>query len=231
MKRALLPLAVLGFLAVSVPAMAVPTRAIFGYSDTSIVQLVIDGTTIIQASSTGWYSDVGFHDDANPNYFAGLCGDGCTPTGELRDFAVFDLGEFTGGATSAVIRLFNPLTPFAGYISPNPSELFRLYDVSTGVRDLVLDQIDATDIFADLGSGLVFGSRVVSAADDGTFVEIALTAEGLASLDSAVGSWAVGGALDLSREPGPEPEPVPEPTTLLLLGSGLMIGRRLRKRS
>jgi hypothetical protein len=134
-------------------------------------------------------------------------------------------------ATSAVIRLFNPLTPFAGYISPNPSELFRLYDVSTGLRDLMADQSDATDIFADLGSGLVFGSATVSAADDGFYVEIALTAEGLDSLSRAVGSWGVGGALDLSREPGPEPEPVPEPTTLLLLGSGLVLGRRLRKRS
>jgi PEP-CTERM motif len=227
MKRALLPLAVLGFLAVSVPAMAVPTRAIFAFTDASSVQLVIDGT-VYQASSTGWYSDVGFHDDANPNYFAGLCGDACTPEGELRDFAVFDLGEGVT-ATSAVIRLFNPSTPDAGYISPNPSELFRLYDVSTGVRDLVSDQTDATDIFDDLGSGLVFGSRIVSAADDGSYVEIALSAEGVASLSSAVGSWAVGGALDLSEAPAPEP--VPEPTTLLLLGSGLIVGRRLRKRS
>jgi hypothetical protein len=228
MKRALLPLAVLGLLAVSVPAMAVPTRAIFGYSDTSIVQLVIDGT-VYQASSTGWYSDVGFHDDGNPNYFAGLCGDGCTPEGELRDFAVFELGEFTGGATTAVIRLFNPLTPFAGYISPNPSELFTLYDVSTGVPDLVADQTDATDIFDDLGSGLVFGSRIVSSADDGTFVEITLTQDGLDSLNRSIGRWAVGGALDLSEAPAPDP--VPEPTTLLLLGSGLILGRRLRKRS
>jgi hypothetical protein len=227
MKRALLPLAVLGFLAVSVPAMAVPTQAIFGFSGTSIIQLVIDGgATVFQAGSTGWYSDVGFHDDGNPNYFAGLCGDACTPQGELRDFAVFDLGEFTGGASSAVIRLFNPV---GGYISPNLSELYSLYDVSTGVRDLVADQTDATDIFDDLGTGLIFGSRVVTVADDGTYVEIALTAEGLDSLNRAIGSWAVGGALDLTREP--EPEPVPEPGTLLLLGSGLMVGRRLRKRS
>jgi hypothetical protein len=208
--------------------MAVPTRAIFAFTDASSVQLVIDGT-VYQASSTGWYSDAGFHDDANLNYFAGLCGDACTPVGELRDYAAFELGEFSGGATSAVIRLFNPLTPNPGYFSPNPSELFRLYDVSTGIRDLVADQTDATDIFDDLGSGFVFGSRIVSSADDGTYVEITLTAEGLDSLNRAIGSWAVGGALDLSEAPAPEP--VPEPTTLLLLGSGLVLGRRLRKRS
>ena len=230
MRKAFLPLVVLGFVAVGAPAMAVPTRAIFAYTDDSIVELVIDGATVLQATSTGWYSDAGFHGASNPNYFAGLCSDACTPEGELRDYFVFDLGEGVS-ATSAVIRLFNPLTPNAGYISPNPSELFTLFDVSTGVRDLVADQSDATDIFADLGSGLVYGSRVVSAADDGTYVEIALSAAAVASLSQAVGTWSVGGALDLSREPGPEPEPVPEPATLLLLGSGLIVGRRLRRRS
>ncbi len=226
MKRALLPVAVLGFLAVSVPAMAVPTRGIFGFTTSSAVQLVIDGTTVIDASSTGWYSASGVHDRDNPNYFAGFCGiANCAVEEEYRDFAVFDLGEGVA-PTSAVIRLFDPA---GGYVSPNPSELFRLYDVSTGVRDLVADQTDATDIFDDLGSGLVFGGRIVSAADDGFYVEIALTAEGIDSLSRAVGTWSVGGALDLSE--GPAPEPVPEPGTLLLLGSGLILGRRLRKRS
>jgi PEP-CTERM motif len=228
MKRVLLPLAVLGFLAVSVPAMAVPTRVMFGFTSSSTVDLVIDGSTVIHAADTGWYSALGFHDSLNDNYFVGLCDDDCGPVGEYHDYAVFDLGEGVS-ATSAVIRFFNPLTPFAGYISPNPSELFTLYDVSTGLRDLVADQTDATDIFADLGSGLVFGSTTVSAADDGFYVEIALTAEGLDSLSRAVGSWGVGGALDLSEAPAPDP--VPEPTTLLLLGSGLILGRRLRKRS
>lgn len=222
MKRALLPLAVLGFLAVSVPAMAVPSRAIFGFSGTTAVDLVIDGTTVIHSLDTGWYSDTGSHLDGIPNYFAGLCGDGCSPEGELRDFAVFDLGEFAGGASSAVIRLFNPV---GGYISPNPSELYRLFDVSTGVRDLMADQTDATGIFDDLGSGLIFGSRIVTVADDGSYIEIALNPDGLDSLNEAVGSWAVGGAVDLVGQP------VPEPTTLLLLGSGLLVGRRLRRRS
>jgi hypothetical protein len=225
MKRALLPLAVLGFLAVSVPAMAVPSRVLFGFSGTTAVELVIDGTTTILASETGWYSALGFHDDANPNYFVGLCDEGCDPKGEYHDFAVFDLGEGVS-ATSAVLRLFNPLT---GYISPNPSELFSLYDVSTGVRDLIADQSDATDIFDDLGSGLLFGSRTVLSSDAGVYVEITLTADGIDSLNRAIGTWAVGGAVDLSEAPAPEP--VPEPTTLLLLGSGLVLGRRLRKRS
>ena len=227
MKKALLPLAVLGFLAVSVPAMAVPTQGVFGFTTSSTVELVIDGTTTFLAADTGWYSAAGVHHASIPNYFAGFCGvDNCAVEEEIRDFAVFDLGEFTGGATSAVIRLFNPA---GGYVSPNPSELFRLYDVSTGVRDLVADQTDATDIFDDLGSGLVFGSRIVTSADGGTFVEITLNADGLDSLNRAIGSWAVGGALDLSEAPAPEP--VPEPATLLLLGSGLILGRRLRKRS
>ena len=225
MKRALLPLAVLGFLAVSVPAMAVPSRVLFGFSGSTAVELVVDGTTTILASDTGWYSALGVHDDNNPNYFVGLCGDGCDPKGEFRDFAVFDLGEGIS-ATSAVIRLFNPLI---GYISPNPSELYSLYDVSTGVRDLMASQSDATDIFDDLGSGLLFGSRTVLSGDAGVYVEITLTADGIDSLNRAIGNWAVGGAVDLSEAPAPEP--VPEPTTLLLLGSGLVLGRRLRKRS
>jgi hypothetical protein len=229
MRKALLPLAVLGFAAVSAPAMAVPTRVMFGFTSASTVELVIDGSTVIQASATGWYSALGVHDATNPNYFVGLCDDACGPVGEYHDFAVFDLGEGVS-PTSAVVRLFNPASP-AGYDSPNPTELYSLYDVSTGVRDLVATQTDATDIFDDLGSGVVYGSRLVSAADDGFYVEISLSADAVDSLSRAVGSWSVGGALDLSREPGPEPEPVPEPATLLLLGSGLIVGRRLRRRS
>jgi hypothetical protein len=71
----------------------------------------------------------------------------------------------------------------------------------------VADQTDATDIFADLGSGLVFGSAIVSAADDGFYVEIALTAEGLDSLSRAVGSWGVGGRWTSRRHPLPSPFP------------------------
>jgi hypothetical protein len=208
--------------------MAVPSRAMFAYSTfpaAGDVELVLNsGSTVLNAVDSGWYSAAGDHFASNPNYIAGLCGATPDPCDNLvdqvyNDFFVFDLGK-EPNVTSAVLRVWNPST---GYISSSPSELYKLYDVATNVSDLMLDASGETGIFDDLGSGTLFGSRVVSAGDEGAFVEITLNADAIDALNHARGNWAIGGTLDLG-------EPVPEPTTLLLLGSGLIAGGRLRRR-
>ena len=221
-------LAVLGCLAFTAPAMAIPSRAIFAFSTfraATDIQLVLNGgSTVLNVLDSGWYSADGDHFSTNKNYIAGLCGaapDPCdNPVDQIyHDYFVFDVGK-EPSVTSAVLRLFNPPT---GYLSQNPSELYKLFDVGTSISDLMADQAGATGIFDDLGSGVLFGSQVVTAGDNGNFVEITLDAAAIDALNHSRGSWAVGGALDLG-------EPVPEPTTLVLLASGLLAGGRLRRR-
>src|SRR5690606_6871505 len=117
-------------------------------------------------------------------------------TTERRSFFVFDLSSVTGTIGSATLRLFNPfLSPFLpGYVSPDPAELLNIYDVSPPA-DVVRQGLAGTSGFADLGGGTLFGSRLVSAADNGTIVEITLNSAAIAALNAATGLFALGGAL------------------------------------
>jgi hypothetical protein len=49
--------------------------------------------------------------------------------------------------------------------------------------------------YADLGSGVVYGSRTMTAADQGTVVEITLNPAAIAALNAATGSIGIGGSL------------------------------------
>lgn len=55
--------------------------------------------------------------------------------------------------------------------------------------------------FADLGSGILFGSRTVSAADNGQLVEIGLNASAITALSSTSGLFVIGGALSTISGP------------------------------
>ena len=219
MKRRVLLLAVLGCLAVTAPAMAVPNQYMFGFTTGSLgqVQLLLDGKPV-DARDSGWYQDAGNHAQTNNNYIVGVLGDVF-----YHDYFIFDIPR-ESRVSSAVLQLWNPGSPLDGYNSPDPTELYLLYDVKTNPVDLDKDVTGETGIYVDLGTGALFGSRIVSAGDNGTFVKIDLNADALQSInDSAGKAWAVGGALDFGN-------PIPEPTTMLLLGSGLLVGGRLRRR-
>lgn len=148
-------------------------------------------TVTLEAADSGWYRSDGAHAPQNQNYQTGLF-EGT----ERRSFFVFDLSAVSGTVTAATLRLFNPLVSptLPGYVSPDPSETLEIYDVTIPAA-LVTGAAAGVGGFSDLGSGTLYGSRAVSAADNGTVVEIVLNASAVAAIDSGSGLFLLGGAL------------------------------------
>ena len=158
-------------------------------------------TITLNAVDSGWYDEFGRHTPANQNYLAGrsfVFGIGGTLV--FNNFFVFDLPAFAQPIASAELRIFNPTN---GYFSLDPTEIYTLFDVSTPISALVAGGTGRTDIFADLGSGVPYGSQVVSAEDNGRIVTIGLNAAGVTALSGASGLFALGGTLTTLSPGGP----------------------------
>ena len=148
-------------------------------------------TLTLNALDSGWYDGTGFHGSANPNYFAGQAGQ------QFRDFVAFSIPSIPQTISGATLRLTNGLASRGpGYISPDPSETFTLFDVSTPIPALLAGGGGQIGIFTDLGTGTSFGSRAISAADNFQIVPITINAAGIAALNAARGTqMAIGGAV------------------------------------
>ena len=141
-------------------------------------------------SDRGWYGVLGLHDSVNKNYNVGNFTADRYP---LRNFFVVNLSGVTDTILSARLLLQNPSD---GFLSPEGTETYSLFDSTTPIAELSASQSNRTDIFADLGSGAVFGTIVATSALNGSNVSISLNAAGLASLNAARGGlWSVGGAI------------------------------------
>jgi hypothetical protein len=207
--------------------------------------LTCGGATVtLDALDSGFYFADGRHNPAIENYLTGLF------TTEHRSFFVFDLSSVSGTINSATLRLFNPdVSPILpGYVSPDPTETLNIYDVTTPAGDITGNTAGVNG-FNDLGSGTLYGTRVVSAADNGTVVEIALTNAAVTDMNSAAGLFLLGGALgtigtgnqyvfgfsmtsfvpDKTRQLVLDVTPIPEPSTAALMAFGALTLLAVRK--
>jgi hypothetical protein len=201
----------------------------FGFGPT---QLVINGTTVLNSVARGWYDDTGLHVASNNNYIVGNClpatcdgGDGVTLH---NNFFVFDLSGVSGPITSASLSLANPSAadnidpPFPSDGFGGAPTTYSTWDVSTAIAALEADNAGATGIYADLGSGVFYGTTPANASTNGTQVIVNLDGAALAELNrDEGGAFAIGGTLAA----------VPEPATwmVMLLGFGAL-GATLRLR-
>lgn len=169
-------------------------RAILGMLLTAALPTLSTGhatakTVVLDALDSGWYEADGSHFVAVENYFTGFS----TSQGqEVRSFIMFDLSGVSETVLGARLLLENS-NP-AGYLSPDPSEMLTIFDVTSSLVAL-RQGTGGTAAFDDLGSGTVFGTRGVSSADNGGTVDIDLGPPAVAALDGAGGLFAFGGTL------------------------------------
>jgi hypothetical protein len=193
--------------------------------------------TVLNATDSGWYNPTMLgHIAEIKNYAIG-------PDDTFRNFFVFDLSALTETYTKATLRLEGP--PGHGSGTAN----YEIYDVTTAIptlRSSVGLGAVADAIHADLGSGVFYGSGIVTPG--ATVFEFDLNFNALAAINGAIsGPWALGGRNAVSNSYAfynsdsltwvrqlvldTQPIGIAEPSTLALLGLGLaaLAGTRRRK--
>lgn len=192
---------------------------LFGFSGQSAIGIV-NGATVLTSFDQGWYTNSGQHSSANSNYIVGD-----TNGNAYNNYFTFDLRGVTAQISSFSINAAREYSSF----EQRPLT-YSLYRVSTSFSDLDVtrfsgDQV-GQEIYADLGSGVNFGSQVFTASQLDTPLLISFNANGLAALNAARGGFfSVGGSLGVMASAVPEPA-----TWAMMLVGFAMVGATARYR-
>jgi hypothetical protein len=154
----------------------------------------------------GWWSGTNPNSVGNTNYFVGVYSGN-----NLNDFFTFNISGLAGQTvTAADLRVYTYTILSSGNLT------YSLYDVSTNAATLNNTVGTNAAIYADLGSGVKYGTFTISPSEAYSTITLNLDAAAIADLNSAILAsstyFSIGGTLT----------PVPEPCTLILLGSGLV---------
>ncbi len=142
----------------------------------------------VNALDQGWYDASGLHDPGNPNY---LCGEASSSASPVRNWFAFSIPASTQQVVAASLRIFTALI-----VTADASETLELRHVSTPVGALRLGGFGLTNVWADLGDGVSYGSRSFGNAEVNLFVTMPLNAAFLANVQAAAGgTLALGGSL------------------------------------
>jgi autotransporter-associated beta strand protein len=141
----------------------------FGFSSLSSapdvqLRLTFGTSTVVNATTRGWYDQTGSHSPANLNYVAGESG-GST----FRNFFLFGLPSWSGNLAAAELSLnsYTNLSP-TGFLN------YQLHDVATPITTLTNTASGATSTFADLADGGDYGGRDIFVAEQGTRISVPL---------------------------------------------------------
>jgi PEP-CTERM motif len=204
--------------ALALAATAAPAQAyLFGFSDGgnngTIVQLTLDGTTVVNSFDTGWYNGAD-HSTDNTNYIVVRPGD--FNSNGYNNFFAFDLSNLTGSFSTATLT-------FNSY-DVTETATYQLFDFGGSISSLVAGTGGLT-AFNDLGSGTSYGAFGYGPSDSYNSRTLTLNAAAVADINRSLGgNFALGGTL----EPGVA---VPEPATWAMMLLGFFgLGGALRAR-
>jgi hypothetical protein len=148
-------------------------------------------TVSLDASDSGSYDATGFHDPDNSNFLTGAI----NLSGNIinRSFLIFDLASVDKQIVGAELQVQVPNN--VGYSSPDETETFTTYHVSTAPSTVTTGGSGLTAIFDDLGDGTVYGSLGIAKSDENFVVSIALNDDFLSDANDGSGLIVIGGAL------------------------------------